>query len=178
MSGAASEPSLIYLLACMAGVRKERGRGRGRKLDHETTRSRALKFPLPPSPSPFNACHAGYLFVDIVVSCSIPCPPPPSHAKCLKTSRIAITTECNLSLSSCICMRSTFKWICSEKERFWLICGLNKVQTRGWGCEKEDTRAAMWITLCGKSFPVIAFPWTFAISLYSSFLLESFRFED
>ena len=48
MSGAASEPSLIYLLACMAGVRKERGRGRGRKLDHETTRSRALKFPLPP----------------------------------------------------------------------------------------------------------------------------------
>ena len=50
MSGAASEPSLIYLLACMAGVRKERGRGRGRKLDHETTRSRALKFPLPPPP--------------------------------------------------------------------------------------------------------------------------------
>ena len=48
MSGAASEPSLIYLLACVAGVRKERGRGRGRKLDHETTRSRALKFPLPP----------------------------------------------------------------------------------------------------------------------------------
>ena len=50
MSGAASEPSLIYLLACIAGVRKERerGRGRGRKLDHETTRSRALKFPLPP----------------------------------------------------------------------------------------------------------------------------------
>ena len=46
MSGAASEPSLIYLLACVAGVRKERGRGR--KLDHETTRSRALKFPLPP----------------------------------------------------------------------------------------------------------------------------------
>ena len=45
MSGAASEPSLIYLLACVAGVRKERGRGR--KLDHETTRSRALKFPLP-----------------------------------------------------------------------------------------------------------------------------------
>ena len=74
MSGAASEPSLIYLLACVAGVRKERGRGRGRELDHETTRSRALKFPLPPSPSPFNACHAGYLFADIVVSCSIPCP--------------------------------------------------------------------------------------------------------
>ena len=43
MSGAASEPSLIYLLACVAGVRKERGR----ELDHETTRSRALKFPLP-----------------------------------------------------------------------------------------------------------------------------------
>ena len=46
MSGAASEPNLIYLLACVAGVRKERGRGR--KLDHETTRSCALKFPLPP----------------------------------------------------------------------------------------------------------------------------------
>ena len=82
MSGAASEPSLIYLLACMAGVRKERGRGR--KLDHETTRSCALKFPLPPSPSPFNACHAGYLFADIVVSCSIPCPLPLPMQNALK----------------------------------------------------------------------------------------------
>ena len=148
MSGAASEPSLIYLLACVAGVRKERGkgRGRGRKLDHETTGSRALKFPLPRPLSERLPCrlficrHSGLLLDSLS--------PPPSHAKCLKTSRIAIRTECNLSLSSCICMRSTFKWICSEKERFWLICGLNKVQARGWGCDREDTRAAMWITLC------------------------------
>ena len=43
MSGAASEPSLIYLLACVAGVRKERGiKGKGKEIrsrDHALLRA-------------------------------------------------------------------------------------------------------------------------------------------
>ena len=59
----------MILLACVEGA-KRGGEGEGEKRESGQNVLSPF-FPSSLSPSPFNACYAGYYFVDVVFSCNV-----------------------------------------------------------------------------------------------------------